>query len=197
MLTTVVVTAMMRVGDQWLCCTPMDQGATAEQLQAQHEAAREQFLDEHPGLFNALMQAPQNDVLYDLLCSFHDYGKLTPAQVALALLLGNEKHVDAPIGRVTIRGTVVSVKARKNDESALVMTVLVVTPDGSWLAWGSVPAKLRGNGTLVEVLDALRCAEVEFRATVAHGEHREAFWGYYRNPRAASIVQVQPDAASS
>lgn len=159
-----------------------------EQLQARHEAVREQFLDEHPGLFDALVQAPMHETLFDLLCQFQDRAKLSPAQVALALLLGNEKHVAAPVGRVTIRGTVVSVKTRKNDESTLVMTVLVVTPNGSWLAWGSVPIKLRGNGTLETVRDALLCAEVEFRATVAHGEHREAFWGYYRNPRAATMI---------
>lgn len=166
----------------------MHQDTDIEQLRAQHEAAREQFLDDHPGLFDALVQAPTHETLYDLLCQFQDRAKLSPAQVALALLLGNEKHVAAPVGRVKICGTVVSVKTRKHDESALVMTVLVVTADGSWLAWGSVPTKLRGNGTLETVREALLCTEVEFRATVAHGEHREAFWGYYRNPRAAKMI---------
>lgn len=168
----------------------MHQNADIEQLRARHETAREQFLDEHPGLFDALVQAPTHETLFDLLCQFQDRAKLSPAQVALALLLGNEKHVTAPVGRVSIRGTVISVKTRKHDESALVMTILVVTPDGSWLAWGSVPAKLRGDGTLKTVRETLLCTEVDFRATVAHGEHREAFWGYYRNPRAARIVKV-------
>lgn len=175
----------------------MHQDADIEQLQARHEAACEQFLDEHPGLFDALVQAPTHETLYDLLCQFQDRAKLSPAQVALALLLGNEKHVVAPVGRVKIHGTVVSVKARKHDESALVMTVLVVTPDGSWLAWGSVPAKLRGNGTLETARKALLCTDVEFRATVAHGEHREAFWGYYKNPRAATIIRYDAQAETS
>lgn len=166
---------------------PMDE----ELSKAHRDAMCEQFLEEHPHLFDALVQAPKDEVLFDLLCKFQDYGRLSPAQVALALLVGNEKHVDAPIGRVKIRGTVVSVKTRKNEEPGLVMTVLVVTPEGSWLAWGSVPAKLRGKGTLEEVRETLRCSDVQFIATVAHGAHRDTFWGYYKNPRAAMVVMSE------
>jgi hypothetical protein len=159
-----------------------------ELSKAYRDAACEQFLEEHPGLYDALVQAPKDEILFDLLCKFQDHGQLSPAQVALALLVGNEKHIDAPTGRVKLCGTIISVKARKDDEASMVMTVLVVTPDGSWLAWGSVPKKLRGDKTLNEVREALRCSDVQFIATVEHGTNREAFWGYYRNPRAVRVV---------
>lgn len=78
---------------------------------------------------------------------------LSEAQIALVLKLATEPQVEeklvaAPIvdKRQTVEGTIVSLKLHDGDYgSTWKMTVKVETPEGNWLAWGTLPATLEGE----------------------------------------------------
>ena len=90
-------------------------------------------------------------ILRDLASKLMQYGKLSEKQVALALRLFDqiqnpkqyeEATVPAPEGRVEFTGKIVSVKLSQSQYGEHVrMTVKVETPEGVWLANGTLPAK--------------------------------------------------------
>jgi hypothetical protein len=105
-----------------------------------------------------------------------------------------EKHVPAPEGRVTVRGRVVS---KKGVESAygwtLKMTVKVETTEGTWLAWGTVPADLAliQHPTIEYQQTVLeRGDEIEFTATLACG--RDAHFAIFKRPTKARVIAFAP-----
>ncbi|KKN81416.1 hypothetical protein LCGC14_0320290 [marine sediment metagenome] len=121
---------------------------TEARLNAEKRAA---FLAEHPGLEEAL--AVDNSFVADVAARFERKPWLSPAQVAAVMKTARriadaanrppEQNVPAPEGRVTVRGTVVSVKSRETDwGTQFKMTVKVVTDAGTWLAWGTCPQTL-------------------------------------------------------
>lgn len=64
------------------------------------------------------------------------------------------------------------------------MTVKITTPDGVWLAWGTVPSNLTGpDGTY----QSLRGLEVEFQAALKAG--REPHFALFSRPTKAVLVK--------
>lgn len=142
------------------------------------------FLAQHPGLYDALMQ--QHRISMDLDAKLMSFGSLSPAQIELAFKLHaevrcparpRENNVPAPEGRLTVRGTVVSVKEHRGDfGDTFKMTVKVTTDAGTWLCWGTVP-----SDTTVSKGD-----EVEFKATVIRG--REPHFAFFKRPTNARVI---------
>lgn len=120
--------------------------------------SRERFLDENPGLLEALEY--DHHITHSIAAQFDAKGRLSPAQVALVFKLvrdgqakadakarieaerAAEKNVPAPVGRVEFRGRIVSVRARDGFRGGVEYkaTIKVNTDAGSWLAWCTVPA---------------------------------------------------------
>lgn len=122
--------------------------ALARQRNAEERTA---FLAEHPGLEAALTRGGEHPILADLEGKFQRDRALSVKQVALALKIAHELdhpraedvRVDAPTGKQTFEGRVISVKSQENAfGTTLRMTVKITTPAGSWLAWGTAPAGL-------------------------------------------------------
>lgn len=151
----------------------------------------DRFLAQNPGLAADL--ALNHPVLADMNARLRRFGSLSDPTVAYARKLANdvrnpERHVPAPEGRVTVTGTVVSVKWHEsNYGGSYKMTVKVATDDGSWLAWGSVPSKLSGNPE-----KNLKGAVVEFTASLTRG--KDDYFALYKRPTAAKVVTPAPES---
>lgn len=160
-----------------------------------YKQAAHSFLERHPGLKEAfdLLEGdsyikPETRpivVLRDMLFRLNRYGSLSENTVAYALKLAEElrkpkeeeKHVPAPIGRVTVRGTVVSLKDyESNYGPCYKMTVKVETSEGSWLVFVSVPS----------CLTVERGMTVEFKATLEHGN--EPHFAFGKRPTGARVI---------
>jgi hypothetical protein len=104
---------------------------------------------------------------------------LSPTQIALVLKIAEdvknrpvEVYAAAPTGRVTFTGKVVSAKVHTgNFGDSYKMTVKVETPEGVWLAWGTVPSALLDSVPtgLQGKLANLKGATVEVTATLKAG----------------------------
>jgi hypothetical protein len=111
----------------------------------------------------------------------------------------NEPRVSAPTGKTTVRGTIVSTKSYDGEYgTSYKMLVKTTTPAGSWLAWGTIPRGLFDDcETKLENVDgwmvALRGCEVEFTATLTHGD--EPHFARCASPTKARIVTVPADKA--
>ena len=93
-----------------------------------------------------------------------------------------EKHVPAPEGRQSVRGKIVSVKSRETAYgTTLKMTVKVETPEGTWLAWGTVPSSLMTGDC------ELRGKEIEFTGTFTRSDSKEHF-AFFKRPSKAKKV---------
>lgn len=163
------------------------------------------FLSTHPGLEEALRVG--HSTLHDMACKLARYGSLSDKQVAFALKLAKEAsgpaevHVVAPTGRVVVRGLIVSIKSKQTDFGpVLKMTVKVTTPEGSWLAWSSVPDSLAlGAGWQTVNEDGSPCEqsadyvprasvgdEVEFTATLSTSD--TPHFAFAKRPTKARLV---------
>jgi hypothetical protein len=163
---------------------------------ARRSEARDAFLAAHPGLADALEL--DHRILHDLKDKLVRYLSLSDKQVALAFKLAEEvRHpkpaevtVPAPEGSgVTVRGTVLSVKEYESfygDGMALKVTVKVATPDGYWLAWGTLPRSLSGVG---------RGAEIELVANLKRG--REPHFALMSRPRGGRELTPAPEAVAA
>lgn len=161
-------------------------GAAAEAWKTRKAEIRAAFLDGFEGLAADLTLS--HAILRDLDVKLTQYGSLSAAQVALARKLANEIRnpkpaevlVAAPVGKTVIKGTVVSVKEYESDfGTSWKWTVKVTTPEGNWLAWGTVPDGILGNGPL-------KGATVQFTATLKPG--RDAHFAIASRPRLATVV---------
>ena len=143
------------------------------------------FCDHHLGLQRALDL--EHPIARDLKEKLRQYGKLSEKQVALALRLEGEasrpkpepeKHVPAPLGRLVVRGRVVSKKTHEGPwGDSLKVVVKIETPEGSWLCWGTWSY----SSDRVDVGDV-----VEFRGTLEAG--REPHFAFFKRPSNAKIV---------
>lgn len=148
---------------------------------AANREKRAAFLAAHEGLAEALKV--EHPIVTVIAARFESYCELSDRQVALVLKLAVEKSapaevevlVDAPRSekRVTFRGRVVSAKSHDGTYGTQYrMTVKVEERGGSWLAWGTVPAKLLEampvgregrlamlRGAVVEVTAALKAGK--------------------------------------
>lgn len=113
------------------------------------EAQRERTLADNPGLAEALQT--NHRIVRDIASRFEQFGSLSAAQIGLVFKLAREAQerasevrAQAPTGRQTFTGVVVSVKDHETDFGVTrKMTVKVQNPDGSmWVAWTTVPAAL-------------------------------------------------------
>lgn len=156
--------------------------ATAREISRKVNAEeRKAFLDSHPGLEEAL--TTDHHIIRDIASRFTQFRTLSDKQVALVLKISNEAknpqptetHIDAPTGKVTFTGVVVSAKTMEGMYGvSYKMTVKVTTPAGVWLAWGTIPAAMLESVPVTEGgrLQALKGATVEVRATLKQGNDK-------------------------
>jgi hypothetical protein len=177
------------------------QAAATALLRAQRAEERSAFLAEYPGLEDDLKV--DHPIVHDIKDRFVRLCSLSEKQVELVRKLAHEarnppppeKHVDAPVGRVTFEGTVVSAKVRDtNWGSSLKITIKVETEDGSWLAWGTCPAailddvsKMRSDGERTEPLG--RGDLVRITATLERGD--EPHFCFMKRPRGQLLTPPQ------
>jgi len=93
-----------------------------------------------------------------------------------------EEHAnapDAPDGRVTITGTVVSMKVYESERFGESVKMTVKSDEG-WLAWGSIPSGISGN---VE-----KGCRVSFTATVTRSDKDPKF-GFYKRPTKGVVLE--------
>lgn len=176
-------------GDFDAAMVSRDRARAAHRLAEENRKAVESFCADHPGLADDL--AVEHHIISDIAAKLRRFHSISDKQVALVRKIAAEarnpppaeKHVDAPEGRVVVRGKVVSTKV---DEmyGGVKMTVKVETPAGSWLAWGTAPSAILGNG--------LKGCEVEFTATLKRG--RDPHFAILSRPTKARIVSM-PEAA--
>jgi hypothetical protein len=136
----------------------------------------------------------QLSTLRDLAAKLTQWGSLSDKQVAFAAKLyaefttpeaEAEKHVAAPLGRVTVRGRIVSVKVYSSQYgTSWKMTVKVQTPEGVWLCWATVPSSLMDS---TEYMRDLHGREITFTATLSHGN--ESHFAFAKRP---SGVKLEP-----
>lgn len=162
-----------------------EKDALAKTIQAKINAEeREAFLLAHPGLKEALEF--KHPIIEDIAKKFIQYRNLSDKQIAFVYKLIEEAknpkpkdvHISAPIGRLTFIGEVISIKLQEGYgrfAGGLKMTVKVVTENGSWLAWGTVPRSM----------DIERGDKVEITATLSSG--REPFFAFMKRPRGKVI----------
>lgn len=184
--------------------------AVKEQKRA---TARDEFIKEHDLVkaFELRSFEPPKEpgfnpawILHDMYSKLHQYGSLSEKQIVFARKLADqilnppspkpeEKHVPAPVGRVAVKGKVVSVKHYDGDYGpSTKMTVKVETPDGSWLVWTTVPAAItetflaNPHGAEDGIAPWLKGKEVEFTATLTRGNDEHFAFG--KRPSKARVV---------
>lgn len=131
--------------------------ATVRRATVRGAKRRQLLLDQHPGLEQAL--AYDHHITRDIAARLQSKGKISDAQIALLFKLVNqgqqkqarlekqftERHVDAPIGRVTFRGRIVSVKERDGFRGGVEYKATIKITDetgATWLAWSTVPSDI-------------------------------------------------------
>lgn len=173
-------------------------------LARQREGARQQFLAEHPGLAEDFEVGKDHPVIADIAASLARYPYLSVKQVALVRKLAAEirnppepeRHVTAPTGKVEFTGTVISAKVKAYEgtwgiQYRSVVTVKVETPEGSWLAWGTLPKGIDedfcGTNGYKLPLDEMRGLIVRIKATLEPG--KDAHFALMTRP-SGSIVDA-------
>lgn len=179
--------------------------ATAAALtRRRNQQRREIFLGSNPGLREAL--ACGHRITNDLADKLMQYHSLSSAQIALAFKLHSETfapvratevNIPAPVGRTSIRGTIVSIKEHRTDfGDTWKMTVKVVTDAGTWLCWSTVPSMiLEANRAAGRDAYGLKGCEVEFTATLQPG--REKHFAFAKRSTGGAIVTAAPPAVAN
>jgi hypothetical protein len=133
--------------------------------------------------------------LLDMADKVARYGSLNEKQLAYAATLAKriaepipeaERHVDAPEGRLEVTGRVVSVRDHTSDYGITwKMVVKVETPDGTWLAWGTVPASILADSK-GPITDWLKGRTVTFTGTLKRGD--DAHFAFFKRPTKATVA---------
>lgn len=162
----------------------------ARRTAARRSKAKEKLFKAYEGLEAALKV--DHRIARDLAGKLEQYGSLSDGQCKLALKIAAEvaeriqkraaqymeTHVAAPTGRVTVRGTVVSLKEHQGDWGPfLKMTVKVAEKDGVWLCWATVPTGFEPK----------KGDEVQFDAELSPG--KDAHFAFGKRPTKASVVK--------
>lgn len=165
----------------------------AERIRAQKALAKQRYLDEHPGLEEALKV--DHHIVADLADKLARFGSLSDKQIALAKKLADEVknpkpaevHVPGPLGKTEFTGEIVGAKTVVGDYgTAVKITVKVQATGGTWLAWGTAPkALLDACGHASGGNDALRGKVVTLRGTLEAG--RDEHFRFVKRP---SLVKV-------
>lgn len=163
--------------------------------------ARERFLEANPAIVAAMAQAKTpahagNTFVADVLAKLDRYGNLSEAQVAavvksLARDLETaarkaaealEVKGDAPEGRQTVTGTVLSVKGQDTDFGFVVK--MLVKLENNSKVWLTVPAGA----------DLVRGDLATFTATFERSRDDRSF-GFGKRPRMVNVVRQEPAPA--
>lgn len=138
-----------------------------------------------------IMSTREHHIVSDIRSKLWSYGSISERQVAVcerAYAEGWAKPrevvevatVEAPVGRVSVQGTVVSTKVQYSDYgSKLKMLVVCETPEGQYKVWSSVPAGLHGL--------QLKGLVVAFTATLSPSDDDESF-AFASRPSKGSVV---------
>lgn len=155
----------------------------------------ETFCARNPG-FEAILEI-EHPILTDLRSNVRKYGELSEKQISLAIKLASEaycperpaeRHVAAPEGKVRVRGILVSKKLQEGPYgSTFKGTIKVATPEGSWLAWGTLPDCLLCGNTEEERINV--GDEIELTATLTRSD-RDQHFAFYKRPTKASKVRA-------
>lgn len=147
--------------------------------------------------------------LADMRDKINRWGSISDATIAFALKLAaelkaaeeapepEEKHVPAPVGRVTVRGTVVSVREQESDFGvSWKMVVKVETPDGSWLVWCTVPTSIldvfhndHTGGAHEGLYQWLRGKVVQFDAALTPG--KDDYFAFGSRPTRGQVLVTE------
>jgi hypothetical protein len=132
----------------------------------------------------------------DIKAKFVQYRSLSEKQIALVHKLAHEVanpapaevHVPAPEGRrITFRGVLVSIKQPDPYEygfASTKCTVKVTTPNGTWLAWGTIPQGCYDYDGERTDRGLIGC-EVEITATLKRG--RDAHFALMSRPNGRTL----------
>ena len=162
-------------------------------IKAEKAERRAEFLADNPGLKEAL--ETDHHIVRDIADRFKQFTSLTPPQVALVFKLAHEAKnprpvepkVDAPEGRTSFRGVVVSVKEKDTAFGiVLKMTVKVDTGAGVWLAWGTAPTRVKTSG---ELFNPERGDVVELTATLKRGD--EKYFSFMSRPILTKLERAE------
>ena len=153
-----------------------------EIIKRERKEKLDRFMAANPGLDEAL--DIDHPISQDLKSKLKTYGDLSEKQVKLAFKLFDEvrnpkpeeKHVAAPLGRVTVRGLIVGTKVQDSPwGSVRKMLVKVETPEGVWLCWSTMPDSVtayKGDG-------------IQFTATLEKSQ--DAHFAYAKRPTKATV----------
>ncbi len=172
----------------------------AQMTREANEKRLVEFCQGHEGLLDALNV--EHALIADIKSKLRTYGSISDKQIKLVRKIAYEAmhpeekppevNIPAPTGKVTFRGTVVS---RKTQETAYGnttrITVKVTTPEGVWLAWGTVPAAI--TDATYQHGGVKGCA-VELTATLQAG--RDPHFAIMKRPRGKVIRKVCDDLPS-
>lgn len=173
---------------------------------AQVAADKTATLATHAGLAEAL--AADHGISRDLASKLDTWGKLSPAQVALALRVAaetkaraEEVKVPAPVGdkRVTFRGTVVSARVDRDElygrSTVKILVKVRAEGGGVWLAWGTAPGKVLEDVPCGDEgrVKTIRGAEVEITAKLEAGD--EPSFCFTRRPSGKLIRLAAAEAS--
>lgn len=140
------------------------------------------------GIVDAIAAWERHEILRDLKLKLEQYGELSIRQVDLVKSLFaqlSEKKCNAPSGRVTFTGKVVSAKYYTGAYgSQLKATIKVETPEGRWMCFGSVP-----TGVLQDVSPNgnLKGSVVSITATVIPKEDDPTFANFKRPTKGEAL----------
>ena len=150
-----------------------------EKLLAAYEGLEAALKTDHHIVRDIARKLEQNGTLSDAQCKlvFKIAGEVK-ARIASRAAQIMETHVAAPMGRVTVRGTIVSLKEHEGAYGVTTkMTVKVAEKGGVWLCWATVPAGLEPE----------KGDEIQFDAELSTG--REPHFAFGKRPTKASIVK--------
>jgi hypothetical protein len=145
---------------------------------------KEEILSKHQGLKEAF--ECDHYIVQDIKSRFDRYCNISAKQIDLVFKLFNEsknkaeeKHVKAPQGRVEFEGVVLCTKtSHTNFGLNTRMTIKVETEEGVWLANGTVPGNLLGQG--------LKGKVVRLKATLSRT--RDEHFAFFKRPAGAKII---------
>ena len=184
----------------WSAKADAERRWTAAQLEHERRVeARQKFLDDHPGLKDLLLL--DHPVIQNIRESFERSGwcSLTVPQIELVRKIADqlsqpkteEQKIAHPTGRIEFEGEIVSAKWHDSQYGgSLKMTVKVTTPEGIWLAWGSVPKSV----TVPE--RGLRGYKVRLTATLESGG-RDSHFCFFKRPTSAKLLDVVPEVQAT
>jgi len=167
--------------------------AKASELAAR--ASRE-FLAARPDLSAILAAGAGHRILGDLAAKLARFGKLSEAQVSLALAIGAdlkardaEMKVCAPEGRTEFEGEVISQKFKETQYGiSYRITVKVTTESGVWFANGNAPkALIQKTWDAVEQEPFLQGKKVRMTANLTQSDTDQHF-AFYKRPTKSSLV---------